>query len=52
MHEEAVGEDTIPNEMVKYAAQPLRKELAKLFNKIIQEINVPTDWKRSITIEI
>ncbi|KAI4501058.1 hypothetical protein M0802_003861 [Mischocyttarus mexicanus] len=48
----APGLDNITNEWIKYRGSTLIGELHNLFNKIIEERKMPTQWKDSITIPI
>lgn len=48
----APGVDELHNEMIKYGRRDLHTELTKLFQKVLTDGNVPSDWKRSITIPI
>ncbi|XP_050456668.1 craniofacial development protein 2-like [Cataglyphis hispanica] len=40
------------HELVKYGGKDLHSELAKLFQKVLINRTVPSDWKKSITIPI
>ena len=46
------GPDEITNEMLKYGGETLCAELALLFNKILENGEVPESWKHSFTIPI
>lgn len=46
------GIDQITNEMIKYGGKECWSELCKLYNKIIQQGEVPESWKTSITVPI
>jgi len=42
----------LDNELIKYGGKPLSEQLAHLYQKILNETTIPTDWKKSITIRI
>lgn len=46
------GPDNIHNELLKYGGENLHEILTVMFNKILQEGKVPTEWKDSITVPI
>ena len=48
----SAGIDEIYNEMIKYGGSMLLKQIQILFNKILNEMDVPMEWKHSVTIPI
>ncbi|KAJ4436358.1 hypothetical protein ANN_18990, partial [Periplaneta americana] len=48
----APGVDNISNEMIKYGGSLLVEEIHKLFRKIYSNMEIPAQWKESITIPI
>ena len=46
------GIDEIYNEMIKYGGIMLLIQIQFLFNKILNEMDVPMEWKHSVTIPI
>jgi len=40
------------NELIKYGGKPLSEQLANLYQKILNETTIPTDWMKCITIPI
>lgn len=48
----APGPDQITNEMLKYAGPEIEKVLTSLFQRIILNQRIPTEWKNSVTIPI
>lgn len=48
----APGMDEITNEIIKYGGDTLLAELQILFNKIISDKTVPSEWRESILIPI
>ena len=44
------GIDEIYNEMIKYGGSMLSKQIQILFNNTLNEMDVPMEWKHSVTI--
>jgi len=42
----------VNNELIKYGGKSLSEQLASLYQKILNETTIPTEWKKSIAIPI
>ena len=51
-NKKSAGIDQIYNEMIKYGGSMLLKQIQILFNKILNEMDVPMKWKHDVTIPI
>ena len=51
-HNKAPGPSNIPSELWKYAGKNTKSALHNLFNKCIQEENIPEEWKNATIILI
>ena len=52
MNNKAPGVDDISAEMLKHGKETVAKQLAKLFNMIWQNLEVPEDWKKDVIIRL
>ncbi|CAF5196175.1 unnamed protein product, partial [Rotaria magnacalcarata] len=50
--DKAPGPDGITNEALKFGGYELWKIIAKLFNECLENEDIPTQWKQSLTIII
>jgi len=48
----APGVDEISAEMFKHGKETVAKQLVELFNIILQDVEVPADWKKGVIIKL
>jgi len=52
MNNKAPSVDELSDEMLKHGKETVAEQLAKLFNLIWQDLEVPKDWKRGVIIKL